>query len=107
MSTVTIRAEANAGANVPQRAATLIIDGVRVYTGAHPLGFSVDQGLIDLPPSLDDPGADKWKTYAPGIRTFTLEWGGVPVMVTTDPPERRLLDNGMIEWTWRDVEVLP
>jgi len=105
MSTITIRSEANPRKDIPQRASVLIIDGVRVNTGPHPFSFQMDQDLIDLPPSIDDPDAGKWKTYTPGIRTYTLAWGDVLVMTTSNEPERRELDDGMIEWTWRNVAL--
>jgi len=103
VSTITIRAEANPRTDAPQRASVLIIDGVRVNTGPHPFRFEMQQDMIDLPLSVDDPDAGKWKTYTPGIRTYTLAWGDVLVMTTTDEPERSQLDDGMVEWTWRNV----
>jgi hypothetical protein len=105
MSTITIRAEAYPRNGIPQRSSMLIIDGVRVNTGLHSFNFEMKQDLIDLPLSVDDPDAGKWKTYMPGIRTYTLALGDVPVMQTNDPPERRELDDGMIEWTWRNVAI--
>ncbi len=105
MSTITIRAEANPRKDIPQRVAQLIIDGVLINTGPHPFSFEMEQDLIDLPPSVDDPDAGKWRTTIPGVRTYTLSWGDALTMVTNDEPERRELDDGMVEWTWRKVAM--
>lgn len=83
----------------------LIIDGVRVDTGPHPFRLEIDASQVELPPSVYDPDAGKWKTYMPGIRTYTLAWGDVLAMTTTDEPERSILDDGMVEWTWRNVSA--
>ena len=87
MSTVVIRTEVNAHDTGPRRPPRLTIDGERV--GAQM--FHVDFNLGGQP-----------------LGTWTLYVDGAPVMATNDQPERRYLDGddaGMVEWTWRNVEV--
>lgn len=105
MSTITIRAEANPRTDAPQRPAVLIIDGVRVNTGPHSLTMDVKSDPIELSPSVDDPDGGEWRTYKPGVRTYMIAWGDVLIMQTTDAPERNDADEGMVEWTWRNVAI--
>ncbi len=105
MSTITIRAEANPLTDVPQRPAVLIIDGVRVNTGPHSFTMDAKSDPIELSPSVDDSDGGEWKAYKPGVRTYTIAWGDVLIMQTTDAPERNDVGNGMVEWTWRNVAI--
>lgn len=105
MSTIAIRFEDNPRTGVPRRAAVLIVDGVRIETGPHPFTIQCVTDAVELPPSVDDPGAEGWRTYMPGVRTYTLARGDALVMMTNDAPERRDLDDGMVEFVWRNVAL--
>ena len=82
MSTVTIRMEEYSEFAKPRRVPQLLIDGRRIYTGNFVVSFSE----FAKPP-------------------FELELNGAIVAVMQNQPERYICDDGMAEYTWRDVEV--
>lgn len=101
MSTVTIHMEANRRVLVPPHMPVLIVDGVPV-SGVPEL--EVTQDTIEKPFSVYDLLLDA-REYVAVLTSYTVLLDGVPVMRTTEMPERVSDASGYIEYVWHNAAV--